>query len=86
MYLHVRFRMLSVFWGIDGTQSSEHNCASISHASSVKALLLGLPDTWIGQNEGQGTWSTYGVLGHLIHGELTDWIPRAKRIPSVRTS
>jgi hypothetical protein len=48
--------------------------------AGLRALLLDLPDTWIGQNEGQGTWSVYGVLAHLIHGELTDWIPRAKRI------
>jgi hypothetical protein len=48
--------------------------------AAIRALLLDLPDIWIGQNEGQGTWSVYGVIGHLIHGELTDWIPRAKRI------
>ena len=48
--------------------------------TALRALLLDLPNSWIGQNEGQGTWSVYGVLGHLIHGELTDWIPRAKRI------
>jgi hypothetical protein len=48
--------------------------------AALKALLLDLPDVWIVQNEGQGTWSVYGVLGHLIHGELTDWIPRAKQI------
>jgi hypothetical protein len=46
----------------------------------LRALLLDLPDIWIGQNEGQGTWNVYEVLGHLIHGELADWIPRAKRI------
>jgi hypothetical protein len=31
-------------------------------------------------NEGPGAWSAYDVVGHLIHGERTDWIPRAKRI------
>jgi len=48
--------------------------------AAIRALLLGLPNIWIGQDEGQGTWSVYGVIGHLVHGELTDWIPRAKRI------
>ena len=32
------------------------------------------------QNEGPETWSPYDILGHLIHGEETDWIPRAKII------
>jgi len=48
--------------------------------AALRALLLDLPDTWTGQNEGQGTWTVYEVLCHLIHGELTDWIPRANRI------
>jgi hypothetical protein len=48
--------------------------------AALRALLLDLPDTWISENEGQGTRSVYGVLGHLIYGELTDWIPRTKRI------
>ncbi|MFY9555382.1 MAG: DinB family protein [Blastocatellia bacterium] len=43
-------------------------------------LLRGLPDPWIKGNEGSDTWSPFDVLGHLIHGEETDWIPRAKII------
>ena len=46
----------------------------------LDALLRDLPDTWTDRNEGDGTWTAYDVVGHLIHGELTDWIPRAKRI------
>jgi hypothetical protein len=42
--------------------------------------LRGLPSGWTSQNEGGETWSPYDVVGHLIHGELTDWIPRARRI------
>lgn len=45
-------------------------------------LLSGLSDEWIRNNEGEGTWSPYDILGHLIHGEKTDWIPRAKIILS----
>ena len=35
---------------------------------------------WLSKNDGEKTWSPYDVLGHLIHGERTDWIPRAKII------
>jgi hypothetical protein len=48
--------------------------------AALKALLLDLPDTWINQNEGDGTWSVFDVVGHLIHGERTDWMPRVERI------
>lgn len=46
----------------------------------VEAWLRGLPDAWTRQNEGGETWSPYDVVGHLIVGERTDWIPRARRI------
>lgn len=46
----------------------------------LEILLSDLPDTWIETNEGPGTWSPYEVVGHLIHGEKTDWIPRARII------
>lgn len=42
-----------------------------------RALLAGLPDVWIVTNEGPDTFSPFDNLGHLIHGERTDWIPRA---------
>ena len=47
---------------------------------TLDALLRDLPDDWTRVNEGQNTWSAYDVIGHLIHGERTDWIPRAKMI------
>ena len=46
----------------------------------LRGLLAGVPDPWIVANEGPGTWSPYDVVGHLIHGERTDWIPRAEHI------
>ncbi|MFY9225628.1 MAG: DinB family protein [Blastocatellia bacterium] len=46
----------------------------------LRAMLQGLPSEWITGNEGENTWSSYDVLGHLIHGERTDWIVRAKTI------
>ena len=50
--------------------------------ASLTALLAGLPETWVSATEGGGTWSPYDVVGHLIHGERTDWIPRARHILS----
>lgn len=48
--------------------------------AALTALLERLPDTWITATEGPDTWSPFDVIGHLIHGELTDWIPRARHI------
>jgi hypothetical protein len=48
--------------------------------ASLAALLAGLPETWVRATEGEGTWSPYDVLGHLVHGEHADWVPRARHI------
>ena len=48
--------------------------------AALDALLRGLPESWITANEGGSTWSAFDVVGHLIHGEETDWLPRAKII------
>lgn len=42
----------------------------------VRHLLEGLDESWTHQNEGGETWSPYDVIGHLLHGEHTDWMPR----------
>ena len=47
--------------------------------STLNSLLLHLPDQWCFQRR-LDSWSVYDVVGHLIHGEDTDWIPRAKII------
>ena len=47
---------------------------------ALNALLRDLPETWTHRNEGAKTWSAYDIVGHLIHGELTDWLPRARMI------
>ena len=46
----------------------------------LRAWLGGLPDTWTRATEGPDTWSPFDVVGHLIHGERTDWVPRAQII------
>lgn len=47
---------------------------------ALNALLRDLPDLWTSANEGEKTWSPFDIVGHLIHGERTDWIPRARMI------
>ncbi len=48
----------------------------------IESLLNGLSDDWTKNNEGPDTWSPYDVVGHLIHGERTDWIARLEIILS----
>ena len=48
--------------------------------ASLDALLRDLPDEWAQRNEGADTWSAFDVVGHLIHGERTDWMPRTRLI------
>jgi len=45
-------------------------------------LLNDISEEWALSNEGDDTFSPFDVLGHLIHGEKTDWIPRLKIILS----
>jgi DinB family protein len=47
---------------------------------AIDAMLRGLPDDWVCCNEGESTFSPFDVVGHLIHGEQTDWMPRAHMI------
>lgn len=47
---------------------------------TLRALLAGLSPAWTDATEGPDTWSPCVIVGHLIHGERTDWIPRAQLI------
>jgi DinB family protein len=46
----------------------------------LRALLRDLPAAWRDATEGPGTWSPFDVVGHLIHGERTDWVPRVEHM------
>ena len=46
----------------------------------LECLLDGLSENWIETRENADSWSPFDVVGHLIHGEKTDWIPRARII------
>jgi DinB superfamily len=48
--------------------------------AALNALLRDLPETWTLRNEGENTWSAFDVVGHLIHAERTDWMPRARMV------
>ncbi len=48
----------------------------------IEAYLSTLSKSWIKNNEGEGTWSPYDILGHLIFGEKTDWMKRIKIVLS----
>lgn len=57
-------------------------CTAVLERTPVvlNALLRGLPEVWTSCHEGEGTWSPYTVVGHLIHGEKVDWMPRLSMI------
>jgi hypothetical protein len=48
--------------------------------AALNTLLRDLPETWTLRNEGEHTWSAFDVVGHLNHGERTDWMPRVKLV------
>jgi len=48
--------------------------------ATLDALLRGMPNLWVRRNEGASTWSAFDIVGHLIVGERTDWMPRVRVI------
>jgi hypothetical protein len=55
----------------------ERTISSLARTPAVlDALLRDLPEAW--RNEGPNTWSAFDVVGHLVHGERTDWMQRAR--------
>ena len=59
----------------------EQAIAILGRTPAVFHTLLGdLSEEWVDANEGEGSWSPLSVLGHLVHGERADWIPRARLI------
>lgn len=61
--------------------SLPHITALLSRTpAALNALLRDLPDTWTRRDEGENTMTVFDVVGHLVHGERTNWIPRAKMI------
>ena len=74
---------MCIYWGMPTpTKFSLANTTAILTRTpgTLNALLLGMPDIWASSNEGPDTWSAYDIVGHLIVGERTDWMPRARII------
>ena len=62
-------------------QSLEKTIAVLERTpGALDAMLRGLPEEWTRANEGDGTWSAFDVVVHLINCERTDWMPRARTI------
>ena len=57
---------------------SEARTVLVRTPAVLAALLRGLGQPWTACNEGADTWSPFDVVGHLIHGEETDWLPRLR--------
>jgi DinB superfamily len=59
----------------------QHTISLLTRTSAtLNTLLRDLPEAWTLRNEGENTWSAFDVVGHLIHGERTDWMVRTKII------
>ena len=59
----------------------QHTIALLARTpGTLDCLLRDLPEELTMRNEGGNSFNAFDVLGHLIHGERTDWMPRAKRI------
>ena len=68
-------------------QSLEHTVALLARTpATLDALLRDLPECWTLRNEGNGTFNAFDIVGHLISGEKTDWMPRVKTILSAGES
>jgi DinB superfamily len=62
-------------------QNLEHTITLLTRTpAALDALLRDLPETWTLRNEGEKTMSAFDVVGHLINGERTNWMPRARMI------
>lgn len=53
--------------------------------ATLAAMLSGVSETWARSSEGEGKWTPYDVIGHLVHGEQADWIPRVRHILEERS-
>ena len=59
----------------------QHTVLLLTRTPAVlNAFLRDLPEKWTFRNEGENTWSAFDIVGHLIHGERTDWMPRVNII------
>ena len=48
--------------------------------AALRALLLDASELWSRGTEGPDTWSPFDVVGHLIHADRTNWVPRVEHM------
>jgi hypothetical protein len=48
--------------------------------ATLNALLRDLPESWTHRSEGENTWNPSEIVGHLVHAEKADWLPRVRMI------
>jgi GNAT superfamily N-acetyltransferase len=72
----------ATYWKLDLMSKTMDQTVALLEKTprALDALLRDLSDEWTRTNEGTDTWSAYDIVGHLVHGERTDWIPRAQMI------
>jgi GNAT superfamily N-acetyltransferase len=72
----------ATFWELDLMSHTLSQSIALLERTprALDVLLRDLPDEWTRASEGPGTWSAYDIVGHLIHGERTEWMARAKMI------
>jgi hypothetical protein len=59
----------------------QHTISLLSRTPpALNVFLRELPEEWTLCNEGESTWTAFDIVGHLIHGDRTDWMTRARRI------
>lgn len=62
-------------------QNLHHTISLLTRTpAAFNALLRDLPETWTLRNEGDKTWSAFDIVGHLLHADRTDWMPRVRTI------
>lgn len=65
---------------MDAKDVLEGRCLLERTPAVLREWLAGLPAAWLDAREGEGTWSPREIVGHLIEGERTDWMPRVRHI------
>jgi uncharacterized damage-inducible protein DinB len=53
---------------------------------TLRTLLAGLPEEWLHRTDGPATWSAYDIVGHVLHADSTNWLPRIRMIVNHGTS
>jgi hypothetical protein len=65
---------------LDGMELAEVTGMLARTPTVLDALLRDLPPAWTHRDDGPGTWSAYDIVGHLLHADATNWMPRVRMI------